>query len=96
MQNSASVPLYERSAIDLSHGIHHQQFSCQEVMSAFLGHISRLNPQFNAIVSLRDTDELLREAKAADEALRLGQSKGWMHGLPIAVKDLAYAACYNV
>ena len=92
MQNSASVPLYERSAIDLSHGIHHQQFSCQEVMSVFLGHISRLNPQFNAIVSLRDTDELLREAKAADEALRLGQSKGWMHGLPIAVKDLAQTA----
>jgi amidase len=92
MQNFSERPLYEHSALDLSRGIHTHQFSCEEVMTAFLGQINRLNPQFNAIVNLRDTETLMREAKDADKALRLGQSKGWMHGLPIAVKDLAQTA----
>jgi len=92
MQNPSDPPLYEHTALDLSRGIHTHQFSCQQVMAAFLGQINRLNPQFNAIVNLRDSETLMREAKDADEALRLGQSKGWMHGLPIAVKDLAQTA----
>jgi amidase len=42
----------------------------------------------NAIVSLRDGDELLREADAFDTKLKQG-SLGWMHGLPQAIKDIA-------
>jgi len=44
----------------------------------------RPNPVLNAIVSLRDTNDLMAEARAADDA----PTAGWLHGLPHAIKDL--------
>ena len=84
-----SNELFSLSAMELSSGLHANRFSCEDVMTSFLDHIHHLNPIYNAIVNLRDRDTLLLEARAADLALSMGQSKGWMHGLPIAVKDLA-------
>src|SRR5262249_11235066 len=46
------------------------------------------NPKVNAIVSLRDRGELLRDAKTRDDELARGEHRGWMHGFPHAVKDL--------
>ena len=60
-------------------------------MSAYLDHIGRLNPVFNAIVSLRDSQELLQEADQCDRELSKGRRRGWMHGFPHAVKDIADA-----
>jgi amidase len=57
-------------------------------MSAYLDRIERYNPVYNAIVSLRERDELMAEAAAADRELDAGQCRGWMHGMPQAVKDL--------
>ena len=57
-------------------------------MRAFLAQIERVNPQVNAIVTLRPPDELLAEAAAADRRLAAGESPGPLHGLPIAIKDL--------
>ena len=65
--------------------------SCREVMTAYLDRIERLNPRFNAIVSLRPREALLAEADAADRDLQDGHYRGWMHGFPHAVKDLANA-----
>ncbi|MFX0546677.1 amidase [Roseovarius sp. S1116L3] len=62
--------------------------SAAELMEATLARIAAVNPRVNAIVSLRDADQLRAEARAADEAPR----KGWLHGMPIAIKDLANAA----
>ncbi|MFM7272981.1 MAG: amidase, partial [Gammaproteobacteria bacterium] len=76
-------------ALSLSAAIHARRVSCEEVMRACLGRIARLNPRFNAIVSLRPEDELLVEARACDAELAAGRSRGWMHGFPHAVKDLA-------
>ena len=59
-----------------------------EVMSAYLDRIDARNDVLNAIVSLRDRDELLAES-ALDDELDRGISRGWMHGFPHAVKDLA-------
>ncbi len=61
------------------------RLSAEAVMAAHLDRIEALNPAINAIVSLRPRDALLAEARAADRAPR----KGWLHGLPVAVKDLA-------
>ncbi len=77
------------SAIELSKLIHARKISCLEVMGAYLDHIDKINPGFNAIVSLRPRDELLHEAKQCDRELLKGQSRGWMHGFPHAIKDLA-------
>lgn len=79
-------------AVDLSGWIRRRQVSCREVMVAFLDHIDRINPKVNAIVSLQDRDELLKQADERDRQLRAGQYLGWMHGLPQAPKDLAATA----
>src|SRR5437588_4718905 len=77
------------SAIELARAIQSKQVSCAEVMSAYLHHIERINPHVNAIVSLQDTDELMRQAQERDDALAHGRCMGWMHGFPQAIKDLA-------
>ena len=76
----------------LSEAIHARRASCREVMQAYLARIRRLNPRYNALVSLRPDDELLAEADACDAELAQGRSRGWLHGIPQAIKDLANAA----
>jgi amidase len=73
----------------LSAAIHMRSVSCREVMQAYLAQIGRVNPTFNAIVSLQDPDDLLRQADARDAQLAAGTSLGWMHGMPQAIKDAA-------
>ena len=79
-------------ATALSEAVHARRVSCREVMQAYLARIARLNPTYNAIVSLRPDDELLAEADACDAELARGASRGWLHGAPQAIKDLANAA----
>jgi len=76
------------SASELSRRIAAGDLAPSDVMAAFLGQIAALNPEINAVVSLRDPDLLLAEARAADDAPR----RGWLHGLPFAVKDLQAVA----
>jgi len=73
----------------LSAAIHMRSVSCREVMQAYLAQIARVNPTFNAIVSLQDEGDLLRQADARDAQLAQGTSLGWMHGMPQAIKDAA-------
>ena len=75
----------------LSRAIHARQISCREVMQATLARIHRLNPRLNAIVNLAADDDLLAQADARDAELAQGCSRGWMHGLPQAIKDTAHA-----
>lgn len=62
--------------------------SAEELMVATLTRIEAVNPRVNAIVNLRDPDRLMAQARAADA----GPRSGWLHGIPIAIKDLANAA----
>ena len=59
--------------------------SAVQVMQATLYRIDALNPQLNAIVALRPREELMAEASAADQV----KTRGALHGLPMAIKDLA-------
>lgn len=79
------------NAVALSSAIKAKRVSCAEVMSAYLDHIARMNPKVNAIVSLQDRDDLMKEARGRDASLARGEYLGWMHGVPQAVKDLAAA-----
>lgn len=72
----------------LAEAIARRELSSREVVSAFLDRIDALNPTFNAIVSLRGWDDILRDADAADARLAAGERPGLLHGLPIAIKDL--------
>jgi amidase len=82
----------QMSAAELSVAIHERTVSCVEVMGAFLDRIAERNPELNAVVALRDRDELITEARVRDAELAEGTSHGWMHGFPHAVKDLAETA----
>ncbi len=80
------------SAIDLSTAIAVREVSCREAMQAYLTRIHRYNPVYNAIVGMLPDAECLALAEIADGELARGQYRGWMHGMPHAVKDLAPAA----
>lgn len=75
-------------ASQLSAAIHARTVSCVEVMTAYLDQIERWNPRVTAIVSLEPHETLLRQARDRDDALARGESLGWLHGIPQAVKDL--------
>lgn len=82
------MDIMELEAVDLSTMMADGRISAVEVMTACLTQIDAGNGAVNAIVSLRDRDTLIAEARAADAAPR----KGWLHGVPVAVKDLANVA----
>ena len=76
------------SAIDLSIAIQERHVSCVEVMHAYLERIHKYNGIYNAIVSLQSDEDLFKQALEADNELAKGNYRGWMHGMPHAVKDL--------
>ncbi len=59
-------------------------------MKAYLSRIERLNPHFNAIVNLAPEEQSLSQADERDAELARGASRGWMHGMPQAIKDTAH------
>lgn len=61
--------LVAHTALELSDLIHRREVSCVEVMTAHLEQIDRLNPTLNAVVGMRQPDELLAEARARDAEL---------------------------
>ena len=92
MARQLNGPLLEQSAAALSRAIHARELSCREWMQATLEQIDRLNPRFNAIVSRVDANTVLTQADVCDRELANGHSRGWMHGFPMAIKDLVDTA----
>ncbi len=76
--------MLEWSATKLSAAIHARKVAPSEVMAAWLAQVQAVNGLVNAIVSLRDPDALMAEARALDDV----PPSGWLHGIPFAVKDL--------
>lgn len=83
--------LFDLTAHELSDALHRREVSCREVMSATLRRIEAQNPRFNAIVQQASEEDLLQQADAKDALLAQGRSLGWLHGMPVAIKDLAHA-----
>ncbi len=79
---SSAIP--ELSATALSALIHARKLAPSEVMAAHLAQVEAVNPAVNALVSLRDPEVLMAEARALDDV----EPAGWLHGIPLAVKDL--------
>jgi amidase len=77
---------------ELSSLIASREVSCREVMTAYLDRIEAINPAVNAIVAIQPRESLLAQAEERDHQLARGHSQGWMHGFPLAVKDLAQTA----
>ncbi|MBU3652030.1 MAG: amidase, partial [Limnohabitans sp.] len=79
------------NASALSERIHARDVSCLDVMQAYLQRINQLNPTYNAIVNLAPAEALLSQARQCDEELTRGHSRGWLHGIPQAIKDTGTA-----
>ncbi len=78
------MDLWKLSASDMARGIAAKHFAPSELMADILARIAAVNPSVNAVVSLQDPDDLMRLARFADDA----SCMGWLHGIPLAVKDL--------
>ncbi|MBY5988474.1 amidase [Roseovarius atlanticus] len=76
------------TAAEQARAIREGRLRAADLMAATLDRIEAVNGALNAIVSMREREALLTEARAADKA----EAKGPLHGLPLAVKDLADAA----
>ena len=72
-------------ATDTLAALRSNKISSVELMTQTLARIKAVNPAVNAIVGMRPEAEILADAKAADASA----PKGPLHGLPMAIKDLA-------
>lgn len=75
-------------AHELSAAIKAREVSCVEVVQAHLDRIDEEQPTYRPLISQRDRREVMAEARERDDELVRGDYRGWMHGLPHAVKDL--------
>ena len=82
-----SLPLHRRDAVSLSQDLSEGRLTAVELMTATLDRIEAINPTFHAIIAQAPRDILLQQASQADKSPR----KGWLHGIPIAIKDLSNA-----
>lgn len=77
--------------IELIEALHTRKASPVELMEAVLERIDRTNDALNAIVALRDREELIEEARAAEARVTAGNPRP-LEGIPLGVKDLENVA----
>ncbi|HEX6523701.1 MAG TPA: amidase family protein [Streptosporangiaceae bacterium] len=65
-----------------------RSLSATELLTAVLARIEAVNPAVNAIVTLA-ADQAMARAAELDEMAARGSFAGPLHGLPVAIKDLA-------
>jgi len=68
-----------------------KQVSSHEVTRSCLHRISQWQPKLNAFMEV-EAESALRAADEADAALAKGQTRGPLHGVPLAHKDMYYDA----
>ena len=78
-------------AVDLARLIRSRELSAAELLEAVLAQIEAVNPSVNAIVTLAVEQAQATAADLDAQAVR-GAVAGPLHGLPIAIKDLAETA----
>ena len=78
------MDILDMGALAQSEALAEGSLSAVALMEATLARIEAVNGRVNAIVSLRSADALIAEARAADAPPR----RGWLHGIPMAIKDL--------
>lgn len=75
-----------KSAVDLAKAIASGETSSLDLLNLYLARVEQHNPALNAVVALR-SEEARREAGDADAALRKGERRGPLHGVPMTVKE---------
>ncbi|WP_377888793.1 amidase [Alkalihalobacillus sp. R86527] len=81
------MEIIDLSAVEMATLIAHKEISPVDVISAHLDRINSLNKELNMFVSVFE-EEVLKEARLAENDIMKGQKLGPLHGVPIALKDL--------
>ncbi len=79
--------LLELTLLELTERLANRETSPVELMEATLTRIDETHDALNAVVSLRDSEDLLAEARTAEEKIGRGEG-GPLEGVPLGVKDL--------
>jgi amidase len=83
--------LSRKTACELASLISSRAVSPVDVLDAHLDTIARVNPKLNAIVTLA-AHSAREQAKQAEAAVIRGDNLGFLHGLPVAIKDVTPTA----
>jgi len=83
--------LTDLSATELAKRIRTGKISARETVEAYIHRIEQVNPSLNAVV-IPLFEEVLEQAKAADEALAHKEPIGPLHGVPITIKEQFHVA----
>src|SRR5581483_11620140 len=82
------MDLCQLPAVELARLLRSRSLSAAELLTATLARIEDVNPSLNAIVTLAADQAAARAAELDGMAAR-GEFAGPLHGMPIAIKDLA-------
>jgi aspartyl-tRNA(Asn)/glutamyl-tRNA(Gln) amidotransferase subunit A len=85
--NAPTTDLTELSLAEVSRLIASRKASPVEVTQACLDRIAKLDPLLNSFISTF-AEQALSDARRGEEAIQSGRSRGPLHGVPVAVKDL--------
>ena len=78
--------LWQWDAVDLAKAIRLRKVSSREATEACLKRLDAVNPRLNA-VTFQTAQQALREADAADAAVKSGEALGPLHGVPVTTKE---------
>ena len=79
------------SLTSVARAIAEKQVSSREVTRSCLHRIAEWQPRLNAFMTI-EAEAALAAADEADAALAKGNSRGVLHGVPLAHKDMYYEA----
>ena len=94
MPSSASHSSEQLAFLDLtqaSQAVQTRQISPVELTQLCLSRIEKLNSRYNAFITVM-AETALAEARKAEVEITRGEWKGPLHGIPLAIKDLAETA----
>ena len=77
------------SLVSVAKAIAAKQVSSREVTQSCLDRIGKWQPKLNAFMAI-EAEDALKAADAADAAMAKGGSRGVLHGVPLAHKDMYY------
>ena len=83
--------LVAMDATSIAGAIQNKQITSKEVVSTYIAHILKTNPNINAMVEDR-FEAALYEANELDQMLARGEVIGPLHGVPISVKESLHVA----
>ena len=86
-----SEEIHYKSIIELAGMVSAKEVSPLEIATAILSRIRKIDPQYKSYATVME-DHAMNAARLAEKEIVSGNYKGFLHGIPIAVKDLCFTA----